>query len=155
MIYTVSAIKVLLMTTARKNEILTGQWSKLDWERQILFQPKSKTGWKPIYLNDTAIKILKKLYERPEREMNDYIFKGKGYKSHLKSVKTAWGTMLKTPALKIIASTIYAIREQVFALKTANLYILSAKCLDIRAKEQQNATLTFLKTNPESNRASG
>ncbi len=44
-----------------------------------------------------------------------------------------------------IASTIYGIREQVFALKTANLYILSAKCLDIRAKEQQNATLTFLK----------
>lgn len=28
MIYTVSAIKILLMTTARKNEILTGQWSR-------------------------------------------------------------------------------------------------------------------------------
>lgn len=99
MIYTVSAIKILLMTTSRKNEILTGQWSRLDWERQILFQPQSKTGWKPIYLNDTAIKILKQLYERPERELNDYIFKGKGYKSHLKSIKTAWGTILKNAGI--------------------------------------------------------
>lgn len=100
MIYTVSAIKVLLMTAARKNEILTGKWSKLDWERKILFQPESKTGWKPIYLNATVIKILKKLYERHERELNDYIFKGKGYTSHLKSIKTAWETMLKNAGIK-------------------------------------------------------
>lgn len=126
MIYTVSAIKILLMTTARKNEILTGQWSRLDWERQILFQPQSKTGWKPIYLNDTAIKILKQLYERPERELNDYIFKGKGYKSHLKSVKTAWGTILKNAGIDDYR--IHDLRHQGASICVENgesLYIVS------------------------------
>ncbi len=126
MIYTVSAIKVILMTTARKNEILTGKWSNLDWERKILFQPESKTGWKPIYLNATVIKILKKLYERPERELNDYIFKGKGYVSHLKSVKTAWGTMLKNAGIKDYC--IHDLRHQGASICVENgesLYIVS------------------------------
>lgn len=126
MIYTVSAIKVILMTTARKNEILTGKWSNLDWERKILFQPESKTGWKPIYLNATVIKILKKLYERPERELNDYIFKGKGYVSHLKSVKTAWGTILKNTGIKDYR--IHDLRHQGASICVENgesLYIVS------------------------------
>ena len=126
MIYTVSAIKVLLMTTARKSEILTGLWSKLDWERKILFQPHSKTGWKPIYLNDTVIKILKKLYDLPERDKNDYIFKGKNYKSHLKSVKTAWGTMLKNAGIQDYR--IHDLRHQGASICVENgesLYIVS------------------------------
>lgn len=126
MIYTVSAIKVILMATARKNEILTGKWSNLDWERKILFQPESKTGWKPIYLNATVIKILKKLYERPERELNDYIFKGKGYVFHLKSVKTAWGTMLKNAGIKDYR--IHDLRHQGASICVENgesLYIVS------------------------------
>lgn len=126
MIYTVSAIKILLMTAARKNEILTGQWSRLDWERQILFQPQSKTGWKPIYLNDTAIKILKQLYERPERELNDYIFKGKNYESHLKTIKTAWRTILKNAGIEDYH--IHDLRHQGASICVENgesLYIVS------------------------------
>lgn len=126
MIYTVSAIKILLMTAARKNEILTGQWSRLDWERQILFQPQSKTGWKPIYLNDTAIKILKQLYERPERKLNDYIFKGRGYESHLKTIKTAWRTILKNAGIEDYH--IHDLRHQGASICVENgesLYIVS------------------------------
>lgn len=78
--------KNVVLATAHKNEILTALRSKVDWERKILYQPDSKTGWKPIYLSDTAIKILKQLYDLPEREMNDYIFKGPKYIKRLKDI---------------------------------------------------------------------
>ncbi len=126
MIYTVSAIKLLLLTTARKNEILTALWSRVDWERKILFQPESKTGWKPIYLSDTAIKILKQLYDLPEREMNDYIFKGPNYTDRLKDIKRAWGTILKNAGIKDYR--IHDLRHQGASICVENgesLYIVS------------------------------
>ena len=126
MIYTISAIKMLLLTTARKNEILTAQWSNVDWERKIIYQPKSKTGWKPIYLNSAAIKILKELFDLPERPLNDYIFKGYKYKSHLTELKTAWSTILKNAGISDYR--IHDLRHQGASICVENgesLYIVS------------------------------
>ena len=105
---------------------MTALWSRVDWERKILFQPESKTGWKPIYLSDTAIKILKQLYDLPEREMNDYIFKGPNYTDRLKDIKRAWGTILKNAGIKDYR--IHDLRHQGASICVENgesLYIVS------------------------------
>jgi integrase len=56
-----AAIKLLLLTGCRKNEILSLQWDHVDFERQCLRLPESKTGAKTIPLAAPALAILSDL----------------------------------------------------------------------------------------------
>lgn len=69
MLYTVAAIRLLLLTAARKNEILTCKWEWVDFDNSLINLPDSKTGQKTIFLNSKALEILNQLYARPEREL--------------------------------------------------------------------------------------
>jgi integrase len=71
--YPVAAIRVLLMTGARVNEILHARWDWLDIERGLLNLPVSKTGRKSIFLPAPALAILAGL---PRLEGNPFIFPG-------------------------------------------------------------------------------
>jgi integrase len=55
-----AAIKLLLLTGARRNEVTQARWEYVDWDKRRLLVPLSKNG-KPrhIKLNDKAIDILK------------------------------------------------------------------------------------------------
>ena len=57
-LYAISAIKLLFLTGARKNEILTCKWEYIDFEKRFIRLPQSKTGEKIIYLNAAALKSL-------------------------------------------------------------------------------------------------
>jgi integrase len=59
--YAVMAIRLLLLTGARKNEILTLRWDWVDLERGLLNLPDSKTGKKVIPLGGPAIALLQAL----------------------------------------------------------------------------------------------
>lgn len=61
MVYTVAAIRLLLLTAARKNEILTCKWEWVDFDNHLINLPTSKTGKKTIFLNSKAVEILKEL----------------------------------------------------------------------------------------------
>jgi integrase len=54
------AIKLLLLTGARRNEITQAKWEHVDWQRRTLLVPVSKSG-KPrtIALNGAAIALLR------------------------------------------------------------------------------------------------
>ena len=54
----VYAIRLLSLTGARLGEILTLKWSYINFERNTLELPDSKTGAKTIYLNEPAKDIL-------------------------------------------------------------------------------------------------
>ena len=56
--YPAAAIKLLLLTGGRRGEILGLQWHHVDFERQCLRLPDSKTGAKIIYLNAPALAVL-------------------------------------------------------------------------------------------------
>jgi integrase len=56
--FAVAAIRLLLLTGARRREILDAKWSDVDLERGILFLPDSKTGRKPVYLSAAAKAVL-------------------------------------------------------------------------------------------------
>jgi integrase len=57
-VYVIAAIRLLILTGARLSEILTLRWDYIDFDRGLIFLPKSKTGAKPIFLNETAIQVL-------------------------------------------------------------------------------------------------
>ena len=52
------AIRLLLFTGCRLREILHLRWNEIDFERGLLFLPKSKTGAKSIILNAPALDVL-------------------------------------------------------------------------------------------------
>jgi integrase len=56
-----SAIKLLLLTGCRKNEILALQWDHVDFERQCFRLPESKTGAKTVAVAAPALAVLSDL----------------------------------------------------------------------------------------------
>lgn len=56
-----AALRLYILTGARRNEILSLTWDMVDLERGLLFLPDSKTGQKTIILNAPAQLILSEL----------------------------------------------------------------------------------------------
>lgn len=94
--YALAALRLLILTGARLNEILILEWSHVDLERRILFLPDSKTGKKPLSLNDAAIDVLKAL---PRFANNRYVIVGKRYGTHLVNLQKPWQTVRKLAGL--------------------------------------------------------
>ena len=56
--YALGAIRLLIFTGCRRDEILAARWTWVDFERGILNLPDSKTGAKPVLLSPAAIEVL-------------------------------------------------------------------------------------------------
>lgn len=82
------AIELLLLTGARKNEILEAQWAWVDWERGILNLPDSKTGAKPVYLGSAAIDLLKR--QQKQGFLGPFIFPSRKGGKHFVNLRKAW-----------------------------------------------------------------
>ncbi|CAL8981593.1 Putative prophage phiRv2 integrase [Rhodoplanes serenus] len=95
--YTLAAIRLLLLTGARRGEILTLKWEYVDFERGMLFLPDSKTGRKSIPLNDLALDLLQSL---PRESENSWVIPGRKQDRPLVELKTAWRSVLKRASLK-------------------------------------------------------
>jgi integrase len=72
--YPAAAIKLLLLTGARRSEVIGLQWQHVDFERKCLRLPDSKTGAKVVYLNGPALEILAGL---PRIKGNQHVIPGK------------------------------------------------------------------------------
>ena len=59
--FAVAAIRLLLFTGCRRQEILNLQWNQVDFERGALFLPDSKTGRRTVILGAPAMKVLSEL----------------------------------------------------------------------------------------------
>ncbi len=86
-LYAVAAIRLLILTGARLNEILTLQWKHVDFERRLLLLPNSKTGQKSIRLSDRALDVLAKL---PRIKGNPFVIVGNVDGSHLVNLQKPW-----------------------------------------------------------------
>jgi integrase len=94
--YAVAAIRLLALTGARLNEILTLRWDCVDFERQTLWLPDSKSGRKPIFLSQPAIEVLANL---PRFDGNPFVIVGKKQGEHLKNLQKPWGRIRKAAGL--------------------------------------------------------
>lgn len=82
----IAAIRLLIVTGARKSEILNLRWDYVDFERALLRLPDSKTGAKSIYLNAPALEILAGV----QRDTNPFVLAGKKHNAPLVNVEKTW-----------------------------------------------------------------
>lgn len=85
--FVTAALRLLILTGARLNEMLTLKWSFVDLQRGLLFLPDSKTGQKSIRLSDAAVAILSEL---PRLAGNPYVLAGRLEGQHLINLQKPW-----------------------------------------------------------------
>jgi len=69
------ALRFLLMTGARRNEVLQARWNSIDLDKEQWYLPNTKSGKSRfILLNDGAIELLRQR-SRPAGHL--YVFPGK------------------------------------------------------------------------------
>ena len=85
-----AAIRLLLLTGARLNEILTAEWAWVNWKTRTIELPDSKTGAKPIFLSDQALAVLRSLHDRPALSPNKYVIRGRLKGSGLINLQKPW-----------------------------------------------------------------
>ncbi len=86
-IYAISAIRLLMFTGARRNEILTLKWSDVDFERSSIFLDDSKTGKKAIHLSAPALEVFSNI---PKQKNNPYVICGAKEAAHLVNLRKPW-----------------------------------------------------------------
>ena len=85
--FVVAAIRLLAFTGARLGEILGLKWEHVDLERRMIFLPDSKTGGKPILLNEAAYEVLASL---PRLADNPYVLCGRKSGRPLVNLQKPW-----------------------------------------------------------------
>ena len=76
-VYAAAAIKLLLLTGARVNEVLQARWDWVACDRNSIVLPDSKSGPKPLFLSNPALVVLRDLSVRPDAATGRFIIKGR------------------------------------------------------------------------------
>lgn len=92
----IAAIRLLILTGARKSEILELRWQHVDLERTALRLSDSKTGAKVIYLNAPAIDVLRSL---SPVEGNEYVLPGERRGRPIVNLAKTWARVIKLAQL--------------------------------------------------------
>jgi integrase len=95
--YAIAAIRLLILTGARLQEILTARWSEVDFERGIIHLEDSKTGRKPIYLSAAALSILSAL---SRIDGNQHVIPGEKENAPRTDLKKPWAAITQAAGLK-------------------------------------------------------
>ena len=114
-IYVIAAIRLLILTGARLNEILTLSWQDVDLERGFLFLPTSKTGQKTIFLSKAAKEILRSL---PRLAKNPYVIVGNKAGQHLINLRKPWHRIRATAKLEDVR--LHDLRHSFASLAASN-----------------------------------
>lgn len=68
-----SALRLLLLTGCRRNEVLKARWEQVDLEGDLLHLPKAKTGARYVVLNSAAKELIEGL---PSKGVSPWMFPG-------------------------------------------------------------------------------
>ncbi|MBL4725158.1 MAG: tyrosine-type recombinase/integrase [Rhizobiaceae bacterium] len=85
--YAIGAIRLLIFTGCRRDEILTLKWNYIDTDKSVLYLPDSKTGQKVVHLNAPALETLSKI---PKIEGNEFVIVGKREGERLVNIRKIW-----------------------------------------------------------------
>jgi integrase len=95
--FAVAAIRLLLLTGARLQEVLTAQWAWVDLGRGVIFLPISKTGAKPLYLSAAAQAVLAGI---PRVEGNPHVIAGAKVGAPRTDLKKPWAAIRRAAGLE-------------------------------------------------------
>ncbi|MGC2856211.1 tyrosine-type recombinase/integrase [Novispirillum sp. DQ9] len=95
-----AALMLLILTGARKNEILKARWEYVDLSRSLLTVPRSKSG-KPrhIPLSAVAARVLVRQYQKSGSRGAGYVFPGKIAGTPLEDIRGPWKRARKAAGL--------------------------------------------------------
>jgi len=99
---TTHVFKLLLLTGARKGELLQATWEQLDLEKSIWTKPSHLTKQKKkehLPLSDNAIDVLNEL-KQFRKEYSPYLFPSKIEGQPLQEIKTFWKKVIKEANLE-------------------------------------------------------
>ena len=89
-----AAIRLLLLTGARRSEILSLRWEYIDMERGIATLPDSKTGFKVLQLSPPALAVLESL-----PSFGEWVFPADSASGHMMSLQKPWAMLLRESGL--------------------------------------------------------
>lgn len=92
-IYLKAAVLTMLLTGARKGEVLSMQWEDIDMALGTWRIPKTKAG-RPHYI-PLPQQIIALLTSLPRMKDNPYVFVGAKSGNHIVDIKKAWGRIQK------------------------------------------------------------
>jgi len=95
--YPSAAIKLLLLTGARRGEIVGLRWQNVDFNRKCLRLPDSKTGAKVVFLNEPALEILRSL---PRVSNNLHVIPGNRLGAPFVGINKIWARVRTAAALR-------------------------------------------------------
>jgi integrase len=94
--WVIAAVRLLILTGARRNEILTLRWEHVSEEHQSLMLPDSKTGRKAIPVSAPALAVL---HDIPRLEGNPYVICGERTGQHVVNLQKSWRRIRKAAQL--------------------------------------------------------
>ena len=97
----VAILRLLILTGARRNEILSLKWDWVDTEARALLLPDSKTGKKTIHLPAPALKVINKI---KKTKGSPYVFPAMRGDGHYVGLPKVWRNIrdrAKMPDLRI------------------------------------------------------
>jgi integrase len=95
-VFALAAIRLLILTGCRRNEILELEWKDVQVERAMLFLPETKTGARPVYLSAPALSVLAAL---PKVSKNPYVIVGHKEGQHLVNLRKPWVRLCRVARL--------------------------------------------------------
>ncbi len=99
-IYAVAAIRLLLFTGCRRNEILGLRWPEVDFEHGVLRLSDSKTGSRIVQLNAPALKILVHLRNHQQRDLESpLVIQGKFGGTRQLAIQPPWQRIRESAGL--------------------------------------------------------
>jgi integrase len=96
-VFALAAIRLLIFTGCRRDEILKLCWKDVDLDKAVIMLPDSKTGRRPVYLSAPAIAVLSAL---PRVAKNPYVIVGERERQHLVNLRKVWLRICKVARLK-------------------------------------------------------
>ena len=96
-VHAVAAIRLLLLTGCRRNEILTMRWRDVDLEARELNLVDSKTGARTVPLSPEAVEVLLNI---PRVDGNPYVIPGKIRGRHLRNLNGPWNLIRRRAGIE-------------------------------------------------------
>ncbi len=95
-----NAIKLLMLTGARRGEVLNARWDMFDLENGVWTKPSAHTKQRRIHrvpLNGPAIELLRSIHSESK---SDFVFEGAG-DNPLTDIKRTWSSACKAAGLTV------------------------------------------------------